>query len=198
MSEGARVYRHETAQAALREAFLAWQCRLRQMAMREDEGRPSPGMQPLATPAGSAEPLGHIVVLIHRADPEETTPELRHLVKKTHDPRERREAALKLLQSAHYQRSREFGDRLTALFSPGSAAAARLLAAGEAELAFEQYGQGWRLPCAVDRLAEAHPLFQATYWHNALFNPALPPGVEILRFTPDWSHAEAEPPPAGW
>src|SRR5262245_24708716 len=31
---------------SLREDFLAWQCRIRQIAMRQDGGRPSPGMRP--------------------------------------------------------------------------------------------------------------------------------------------------------
>ena len=30
----------------LRDHFLAWQCRIRQIAMRQDGGRPSPGMRP--------------------------------------------------------------------------------------------------------------------------------------------------------
>lgn len=197
MTEGAQVYRHDSLQATLRDAFIAWQCRLRQMAMREAEGRPSAGMCPTLTPAGADEPLGRVVVLLHKADPLEAVPEFRHLAKKTHDPRERREGALKLLQSAYYQRSREFGDRMTALFGPTSAAARTALDAGEVELAFAQYSQHWRLPCQVELLPESAPLFQATYWHNALFNPALPPGVQILAFVPDWNRAEADPPPPG-
>ena len=43
-------------------------------------------------------------------------------------------------------------------------------------------------------LPPEHPAFQATYWHNALFNPALPGSVRVLGFQPDWSRAEADPP----
>ncbi len=34
------------AKGDIRDHFLAWQCRIRQMAMREQGGRPSPGMRP--------------------------------------------------------------------------------------------------------------------------------------------------------
>ena len=32
--------------AKRRDSFLDWQCRIRQVAMREEGGRPSPGMRP--------------------------------------------------------------------------------------------------------------------------------------------------------
>ncbi len=42
--ETGQVVRLETAQAALRDHFLGWQCRLRQLAVREAGGRPSSGI----------------------------------------------------------------------------------------------------------------------------------------------------------
>ena len=42
----ADIVRLEAAQAAIRNAFLGWQCRLRQRAMRNSEGRPGSGMRP--------------------------------------------------------------------------------------------------------------------------------------------------------
>jgi len=41
----------------------------------------------------------------------------------------------------------------------------------------------------VQALAEADAFYQATYWHNRLFNPNPPPGAQVLAFTPDWAHA---------
>jgi hypothetical protein len=41
----------------------------------------------------------------------------------------------------------------------------------------------------VRLLAEADPLYQATFWHNKLFNPNLPGRVQVLSFAPDWMHA---------
>ncbi len=55
---------------------------------------------------------------------------------------------------------------------------------------------GWqcRIPCAVHDLEENDPAWQATFWHNTMFNPNIPGGIRILAFTPDWAAAEADPP----
>ena len=193
-AEIGRVVRLEAAQAALRDHFLGWQCRLRQLAVREAGGRPSSGMRPKLRLGEAGPPLGAITTLILRRAPAEATAQFRHMVRKTQDPAERYAGALEMLAAAYYQRPREFSDQLTALFGPGSGIAERLLAAGRCRLAFEQYSQSYTLPCSVRALAEDDPAYQATYWHNALFNPALPGGVRVLGFQPDWALAEAEPP----
>ena len=189
-----RVVNLEAAQVALRDAFLGWQCRLRQLCVRQAGGRPTAGMRPEVTLEAGREALGPVIVLLLKAEPAEATAQFRHMVRKTNDPAERLQSALKLLQAAYYQRPREFSDVMTALFGPGSESAQRLAASGHCGLAFEQYQQRYEIPCAVRRLSESEPAYQATYWHNALFNPRLPAGVEILAFTPDWAHAAAEPP----
>ena len=187
------VVRPEAAQAALRDHFLGWQCRLRQMAVRQAGGRPTSGMRPEVRLAEADQPLGAITTLIVRREPREATALFRHMVRKTQDPAERHDAALETLAAAYYQRPREFADELTALFGPAPGLADRLLAAGRCVLDFAQYSQRYRLPCAARNLGEDEPAFQATYWHNALFNPALPGGVRVLGFQPDWARAEAEP-----
>ncbi len=192
------VVRLEAAQAALRDHFLGWQCRLRQMAVRQAGGRPTSGMRPEVRLAAGAEPLGAITTLIVRREPRETTAQFRHMVRKTQDPAERYDAALETLAAAYYQRPQEFSDELTALFGPPPGVgppglADRLLAAGHCVLDFEQYSQRYRLPCAARNLGQDEPAFQATYWHNALFNPALPGGLRVLGFQPDWARAVAEP-----
>ena len=191
--ESGQLVRLEAAQTALRDHFLGWQCRLRQLAVREAGGRPTSGMRPEMRLTAAAPPLGAITTLILRREPQEATAQFRHMVRKTQDPAERYDAALKMLAAAYYQRSREFSDQLTALFGPGSEIAGQLLSAGHCLLDFEQYSQRYTLPCAVRALADDDPAYQGTYWHNALFNPALPGGVLVLGFQPDWARAEAEP-----
>ncbi len=191
---GATVVLTEAAQVRMAEAFLGWQCRIRQMAMREEDGRPSEATRPEVSLPSQGRVLGHITVLINRHPLEETAAQFRHMVKKTQDPVERIESALKLLQGTYYQRAREFAPVLTALFGPGSQAVKDLLFAGDCVLRFEQFSQSYTLPCAPRLLPEEDALFQCTYWHNALFNPNLPGGVQVLAFLPDWAHASAEPP----
>ncbi len=194
MSDENRVVLTDRAQEAMRDHFLGWQCRVRQYAMRETGGRPSEGMRPWVTPAGREDTLGRITVLLNKLEPEESTTQFQHMYRRTQDPLMRLEDVMKTLQGTFYQKSRGFSDTITALFGPGSEAAALLVHIGEAKLDFREGRQSYLLPCAVRQLAESDPYWQATYWHNALFNPNLPGGVKILAFLPDWAHASSEPP----
>ncbi|HLB79491.1 MAG TPA: hypothetical protein VJJ77_03235, partial [Dongiaceae bacterium] len=64
------VVRLEPVAAALRDEFIGWQCRLRQLAVREAGGRPSAGMRPRVTTAAGEEVAAGIVVLIVHRDPD--------------------------------------------------------------------------------------------------------------------------------
>lgn len=181
----------------LRDHFVGWQCRVRADAMRRRAGRPVPGIQPaLLDPAGAV--LAEAVTtLLARREEESYTPEFRHLARRTHDPRDRREAALTLLAERYYQYVRDFSGLLTATFASESPLAARLVRAGRCTLAFEQDGQRYDLPCQVTLLRAGDPRREETWWHNALFNPQLPPDVAVLAFVPRWLEAVADPPPEG-
>lgn len=179
----------EPAAQALRQQFLGWQCRIRQLAVREAGGRPSAAMRPRATTMQGDEISPGIIVLVVESDPAASTILFRHQYLKTHDPNERYDKILEILQASHFQRPAEFSDVMTALFGPRSPAAVRLLAHRHCILEFEEYSQGYRIPCAVAALEETAPFFQATYWHNRMFNPNLPGEIQILSFTPDWTHA---------
>lgn len=173
-------------QAARRE-FLGWQCRIRQLSVRHAGGRPTSGMRPRVFLPRDGMDLGHIVVLICKNATHEVTTQFQHMVRKTRDPAERRESALRYLAAAYYQQPDAFSDQMTGLFGPRSEVVARLLEAGECRLEFEQYRQRFRLLSRVDELEESDSAFQFTYWHNSLFNPAIPGDVRVLGFRPDWS-----------
>jgi hypothetical protein len=179
------------AAAALGREFLGWQCRIRQLAAREEGGRPSAGMRPRVLSRGGVELSPGIVVLIVESEPEHSTQQFRYQYLRTQDPNERYDSMLEVLQGSYFQDPTRFADVLSALFAAESPLAARLLDGGECVLEFEQYTHGYRVPCAVTRLAESHPFHQATLWHNRMFNPQLPPAIQILAFRPDWSHATA-------
>jgi hypothetical protein len=179
----------KAAAQLLRGEFIGWQCRVRQLAARQDGGRPSAGMRPRVVSLAGDELAAAVVVLITETDPENSTQQFKYQVLKTQDPNERYDAVLELLQGPYFQQPARFSDVLTALFAQGSELAAQVLAHGRCVLEFDQTRQGYRIPCAVTRLPPAHPRHQATYWHNRLFNEHLPPDVEVLAFTPDWVHA---------
>lgn len=58
----------------------------------------------------------------------------------------------------------------------------------------EQGGQRMVVRCVPRVLTQGSPDFEATYWHNLLSNPTLPPAVTILGLEPDWDAAKAQPP----
>jgi hypothetical protein len=187
------VVRLDAAQDALRHAFLAWQCRIRQIAVREHGGRPTSGMRPVLEVA--ARRVGPITVVLNKRDGGETTTQFRFMVKKTHDPADRYDAALRHLAAAYYQHPDSFSDRLTAVFAPKAELPGQISGRTDCVLSFAQFSQRWRLPCAAQLLEPDAAEYQATYWHNALFNPRLPGIVRIVAFSPDWARAEADPPP---
>ena len=175
----------------LRLHFLGWQCRVRQLAVRQHEGRPTPGMRPGVRLDGM--PAGDITTVLVKSDPVHFVARFRYMHQRTQDPAERRQSALEFLADAYYQRPQEFSDRLTALFGSESGIADRLVETGRCELAFHQFSQSYRIPCTVAELAGADPGFEFTLAHNRLFNPGMPPGVRVLGFTPNWPAAQAEP-----
>ena len=163
--------------------------------MRRRDGRPSPGMQPRVLSAAGEELAPAVTTLLVRREPESFAPEFRHLARRTHDPRDRREAALALLAERYYQHARDFSDLLTATFAVGSPLANDLVREGRCVLSFAQDRQRYTLPCAVQRLAHNDPRRDETWWHNALFNPQLPPDIPVLAFAPRWLEVDADPDP---
>jgi hypothetical protein len=183
------VVLNRRAAAALCREFLGWQCRLRQLAVRQEGGRPSPGMRPRVMSRSGEALSDGIITLIIESDPEDSTQLFRYQYLRTPDPNERYDNMLEILQGSYFQQPARFSDLITALFGPQSSLAAQLLSEERCILDFEQYTQGYRLPCAVTRLAESHPFHRATLWHNRMFNHQLPATVQILAFRPDWPHA---------
>jgi hypothetical protein len=179
---------------ALRDHFLGWQCRIRQHAVRQEGGRPTSGMRPRVADTAGHELAPSITVLLLPRDMTQTIYRFRHLARRTEDPAERFQKALETLADAYFQRPREFSDQMTALFGPQSALASAILAAPGCVLEFAQFRQRYRVPCAAAELPQDDLAWQHTYWHNFLFNPALPPEPRILAFSPHWAEAEADPP----
>jgi hypothetical protein len=176
---------------SLRDDFLAWQCRIRQMAMREEMGRPSSGMRPRVLRRSGEEIAGALTVLIVPKEPRESTSFFRFQVMRSADPRDLYQRGLAYLQSDYFQRPEGFRDRMTAVLDHTSPLAATLLAEKRCVLEFDQFSQVFRLPCTVRKLGEGDEAREATLWHNRIFNPALPEAVVVLELKPDWAKAVA-------
>ena len=127
-------------QQRLSEAFLGWQCRIRQYAIRRRQGKPSQGMRPLLSLDGTLVPSA-ITTVLNKKSPGDSITEFQYIVKKNNDPRLRFEAGLGKLQVNYFQQPQTFSDHLTATFSPGSEVAYAILNAGKCRLLFEQSNQ---------------------------------------------------------
>jgi len=77
--------------SSIGDVFIAWQCRLRQKAIRQQGGRPLLGMRPRLMSPDGREIAPFITVLLVEKEPEATTDLLRHIIRKTQDPRQRYE-----------------------------------------------------------------------------------------------------------
>ena len=152
----------DTQAEGLQQRFLGWQCRLRQIAMRQGEGQPSDGMQPRVLLREDGLYSTSITVLINRCSAESDASQFRYLVQKTHDPADRFANGLKFLSATHYQRPHEFSDELTALFQSGGLLVRALLAKRACTLVFSQFSAayttlystatGRRCPCLSSNL----------------------------------------------
>ena len=80
------------------------------------------------------EPICKIITLIHKLPEFSLLTELKHIAKKTNDPSQRREQAIRLLSSSYYQKNKEFSDILTATFTPESEIAKTLIEKGVCRL----------------------------------------------------------------
>ena len=165
--------------------------------MRQDGGRPSPGMQPRLLDVSGRELSPRLTVLLVPKEPEESTAFFRFQVMKTADPRDVYERALAYLQADYFQKPGTFSDRMLAVLAGASEVAASLISQGRCILEFEQFAQAYRIGCAVSLLKPGDAAREAAIWHNRLFNPALPETVHVLAFQPDWASAKADRRPAG-
>ena len=166
------------------QSFISWQCRLRKLAMREKGGRPSAGMSAGIHAVAGGDEQARMNFLINRGDSAVRTREFRHIIRKTHDSSEWVKNGLRILAELHYHETDEFVKQLTALFSYDSSIAYALLKAGQCQLRFAEGSIEHAFDFDVSSLDQDDELFQATYWHNHLFNPALPGKVRVLRFSP--------------
>lgn len=158
--------------------------------MREQGGRPSDGMRPRLLSTAGQEQLPALTVLLALEEPEESTAFFRFQVQKSADPRETYQKALRFLQSEYYQDAKQFSDRLLAVLPPDAPLADRLVETGQCILDFTQGRHSFRMPCKVKAVKESHANHAAAIWHNRVFNPSMPDGMQVLAFKPDWKSVE--------
>ena len=116
---------------ALKTHFIAWQCRIRQMAARDFGGQPMPAMRPRASTRKGTVLLPAMTVLLVPLEPGASTAFFRFQQQKTNEAEKARQAGLGYLAGDFYQLPELFSDEMTAVFGPFSDNAAALLKAKE-------------------------------------------------------------------
>lgn len=164
--------------------FISWQCRLRKQCVRELQGRPTVGMSAGVHSFSGGDEKSRMNFLIVKQESHNITSEFRHIIRKSQDPTEWIKNGLRILAERHYQDDYNFSDDLTALFNLDSSLAEALITAGQCRLQFKQDSIEYTFDFKVHELESENAHFQATYWHNHLFNPSIPGQVCVLKFSP--------------
>ena len=178
---------------SIQKHFIGWQCRIRQYAMRNDEGRPTAGMQPDVFLEDGKEVASAVTLLLVPDLLQDSILQFRFMALKTQDPQERYKKAIQLLSSTFYQNVENFSGLMTGVFSMNSETVNRLKKNQRCVLEFDFQQQKFRVPAGIKVLLKKNPKYEFTYWHNFLFNPHLSPDVTVLGFEPDWSDSSADP-----
>ena len=179
--------------AEMRRQFLAWQCRIRQISVRDHGGRPLPGMCPRVLARDGTEILDAMTILLVPERPRESLAFFKFQVQRASEPRDAYEAGLRYLSGGFYQEPERFKDEMTAVFTPASPVARRISRDRKCLLAFEQSGQRYTMLCTVRRLPDRDMARECALWHNRMFNPSLPFDSLVLAFLPDWKSANGVP-----
>ena len=175
--------------------FIGWQCRVRELALRNEEGRPNGGMRPQIALKNGEVVFPAATLLILPDHPEQTIRQFRFMALKTQDPKERYTKALLLLAARFYQNAEDFSGAMSGIFSRTSEEMKALEKHQYCVMEFDYQQQAFKIPCHVSASPKNEPVYEFTYWHNYLFNPNLSPEVKVLHFKPDWSKTVSDPNP---
>ena len=175
--------------------FIGWQCRVREFALRNEEGRPNGGMRPQIALKNGEVVFPAATLLIIPDHPDQTIRQFRFMALKTHDPKERYTKALQLLAAKFYQNAEDFSGAMSGIFSRFSEEVKALEKDQSCIIEFDYQQQAFKIPCHVSASPKNESVHEFTYWHNYLFNPNLSPEVKVLHFKPDWEKTVSEPTP---
>ena len=190
-----RNYLTENNRLPIQNYFIGWQCRVRELALRSEEGRPNGGMRPKIALKNGKVVFPAATLLIIPEHPDQIIRQLRFMALKTQDPKERYTKALQLLAARFYQKTEDFSGAMAGIF-PRSSQEVEILDKNQyCVMTFDYQQQTFKIPCHVCKASKNDSVYEFTYWHNYLFNPNLSPEVIVLQFKPDWSETFSEPTP---
>ena len=186
---------NENDRVPIQNYFIGWQCRVRELALRSEEGRPNGGMRPKIALKNGKVVFPAATLLIIPEHPDQIIRQFRFMALKTQDPKERYTKALQLLAARFYQKTEDFSGAMAGIFSRFSEEVMALEKDDYCIIEFDYQQQAFKIPCKVSESPKNDQVHEFTYWHNYLFNPNLSPEVKVLHFKPDWSETLSAPTP---
>ncbi|MCY4446045.1 MAG: hypothetical protein OXC02_06270 [Rhodobacteraceae bacterium] len=179
-------YTQPSSGQQLRKEFLKWQCRVRQIIIREHSGQPDESITPEVSFFQESRKSFRCVTVLNRNLSQSVNQELIHMNKANHDLIKRREKAIQFFGERYYQKPDWFSDILTSTFVTGSERYQSLVAEKRCMLQFNAFNHEFNLACRIKVYQPNEHSWQATYWHNLLYNPYLLPTIAVIGFVPDW------------
>ena len=175
----------------IKDHFIGWQCRVREYALRNNNGRPNLGISPRVLSLSCEELSPSIILLLIPKNKKDIVKHFLFIAKKTNDPNERYKKAIQFLSSTFFQKIDDFEGDLTGLFPSNSFTASNIKKHKKCFLDFFYQNQYFRISCMVKELNKEEIDYQFTFWHNFLFNSNLSPESRVLTFIPNWSDSIA-------
>jgi len=167
--------------------FVIWQCSLRQRNFRMFNGKPSEGIIALILDNKSNKEIASLRSVLIEKNSLNTAKMFEFMIKKTNDPEERFDKAVKFFASEYYNTPRNFDGSFTATFSYKSDLAKKILKKKKCNVQFFERDTGFNFNVSVSKLSKTNMKWMYTFWHNSFFNPVLNEDIDILYFNPSKS-----------
>ena len=164
--------------------FVIWQCSLRQRNFRMFSGKPSEGTTALILDNKSNKEIASLRSVLIEKNSLNTAKMFEFMIKKTNDPEERFDKAVKFFASEYYNTPRNFDGSFTATFSYKSDLAKIILKKKKCNVQFFERDTGFNFNVSVSKLNKTNMKWMYTFWHNSFFNPVLNEDIDILYFNP--------------
>ena len=164
--------------------FIVWQCSLRQRNYRMSNGKPSEGIIALILDNKSNKEIASLRSVLIEKNSLNTAKMFEFMIKKTNDPEERFDKAVKFFASEYYNTPRNFDGSFTATFSYKSDLAKKILKKKKCNVQFFERDTGFNFNVSVCKLNKTNMKWMYTFWHNSFFNPVLNEDIDILYFNP--------------
>ena len=143
------LFMREASGGTLKTYFLGWQCRIRQVSVRDFGGQPLPAMRPRISGKDGTVISPAVNVLLGAGEPSASTAFFKFQLQKTNQPEEVRRGRAEISRRGLFSDPGTVFRRNDGGFAAGSAHAARMARVKNVWLDFEQYSQSFHILCAV-------------------------------------------------